>query len=233
MEGCGGQLTKQGGSSMKRIATKLSSPALLVAVVALIVALAGGAYAGTKIGTNLLRNGAVTMNKIHNGAISTPKLRRGAVTSRKIAPGAVGSAQIADGAITPDKLSAGQGSAGPAGFATSEGGSISLNVDPPELTGAERVAQLTLPDGNYVVTASVELGASSANPTRVNCALRDAPAIVAQGAENLAPLAVFSGNIALTGTSDGGVADLLCSSTASAQARFRNITAVRVGSIQP
>ena len=52
---------------------------MAVALLALIVALSGSAYAVSKIGTNQIKNNAVT----------TPKLRNGAVTAPKIAPGVV------------------------------------------------------------------------------------------------------------------------------------------------
>lgn len=43
---------------------KLPSPAMIVALVALTVALGGSAYAATKIGTKQIRNGAVTQAKL-------------------------------------------------------------------------------------------------------------------------------------------------------------------------
>lgn len=59
------------------------SPAMIVALIALFVSLAGVGYAASKIGTNDLKNGAVTAKKLHRKAVRTAK----------IAPGAVGPAQ--------------------------------------------------------------------------------------------------------------------------------------------
>ena len=66
------------------------SPAMVVAIIALIVALAGGAYAASKIGTKQLKNNAVTKKKIRNGAVTTSKLANGAVTDSKLAAAAKG-----------------------------------------------------------------------------------------------------------------------------------------------
>jgi len=65
------------------------SPAIVVSVVALLVALGGTAYAGITLGKNSvgskqLKNNAVTSSKIKNGAVTTKKLKNGAITSSKI-----------------------------------------------------------------------------------------------------------------------------------------------------
>jgi hypothetical protein len=74
------------GTSSKR-----PSPALVVSIVALVVALGGGAYAAsTKIGTAQIRNGAVTTAKIKAKAITTAKLRNAAVTGAKVKESTLG-----------------------------------------------------------------------------------------------------------------------------------------------
>ncbi len=78
------------------------SPAMVVAIVALVVALGGGAYAATKIPKK---------------SVGTKQLKGNAVTKVKIADGAVTNAKIANGAITPAKISSTGGSL-PIGFAT-------------------------------------------------------------------------------------------------------------------
>lgn len=52
---------------------------MAVALLALVVALSGSAYAVTKVGTKQIKSNAVT----------TPKIRNGAVTAAKMAPGVV------------------------------------------------------------------------------------------------------------------------------------------------
>lgn len=68
---------------MRNIAKRLPSPALVIAVVALFVALAGGAYA-----LNLGKNAVKTKN-IKNGAVKTKKIANAAVTTGKLANSAV------------------------------------------------------------------------------------------------------------------------------------------------
>jgi hypothetical protein len=65
------------------------SPALIVAIIALAVAMTGTGYAAlnlpsNSVGTKQLRNNAVTSSKLKNGAVSTAKLKRGAVTGEKV-----------------------------------------------------------------------------------------------------------------------------------------------------
>jgi hypothetical protein len=64
---------------MRYLRARKPSPALVIAVLALIVALGGTAYAGitirkNSVGTKQLKNGAVTTPKIKNGAVTTAKL---------------------------------------------------------------------------------------------------------------------------------------------------------------
>lgn len=73
---------------------RMPSPAMVVAVAALIVALGGSAWAVSKIGTSQIKNGAVTTPKIRNKGVTTAKLKAGAVTGPK----------IADRAVTTSKL---------------------------------------------------------------------------------------------------------------------------------
>ncbi len=80
------------------------SPAMVVALLALIVAAGGTAVAATKIGTNQLKNNAVTTKKIKKKAVTTNRLKAKAVTSGKIGPEAVKSGKIADSAVDGPKV---------------------------------------------------------------------------------------------------------------------------------
>lgn len=62
----------------------MPSPAMVVAVAALVVALGGSAWAVSKIGTSQIKNKAVTTPKLRNGAVTAPKIANRAVTARKI-----------------------------------------------------------------------------------------------------------------------------------------------------
>jgi len=113
---------------MRRVFKSRPSPAIVVAVVALVAALAGTAVAGpdastsavTKkkvkkiankeidkrfpLGTAGLADSAVTTPKLGDGAVTTPKLGDGAVTTPKLGDGAVTEPKLGDGAVTTTKL---------------------------------------------------------------------------------------------------------------------------------
>lgn len=86
------------------------SPALVVAVIALVVALGGTSYAAItsvprhSVGTRQLRNGAVTAAKLKRSAVRTAKLKNGAVTTAKLKNGAVTTVKLKNGAVTAAKL---------------------------------------------------------------------------------------------------------------------------------
>jgi hypothetical protein len=108
------------------------SPAMAVALLALVIAMSGTAIAATQLGKNSvgsrhikpgavtssdLRNGGVRVADIGAGAVTTPKLGEQAVTAGKLAEGsvdgqalragAVGTAKLGDGAVSSQKLGLG------------------------------------------------------------------------------------------------------------------------------
>jgi hypothetical protein len=96
---------------MRRLSSVLPSPAMLVALLALFVALGGGAYAvkaasapANSVVTRSIKKGAVTRDKIALGAVRTRQLGTAAVGTEQIADGAVGNAKIATGAVTGTKI---------------------------------------------------------------------------------------------------------------------------------
>src|SRR6186997_1707248 len=68
--------------------------AVALSVVALFVALGGGAIAKKKKKAPALKNGSVTTPKLADGAVTTPKLGDGAVTAAKLAAGSVGGGKL-------------------------------------------------------------------------------------------------------------------------------------------
>jgi hypothetical protein len=100
----------------------------IASTLALIIALGGTGYAVTTIGTDQLRNGAVTSPKIRDAAVTVPKIKDGSVvtgklgvnavtgpkikdasiTSQDLAPGAVTSTQLAPGSLRADLFATGQ-----------------------------------------------------------------------------------------------------------------------------
>ena len=80
------------------------SPSMAVALVALVVALGGTAYAATalprnSVGPRQLRANAVTTVKLAGQVVTTAKLADGAVTGGKVAPDSIGPAQVNEGAL--------------------------------------------------------------------------------------------------------------------------------------
>jgi hypothetical protein len=70
---------------MRKLRRRVQSPALVVSVFALIVALGGTGYAAVTVGTNQIKNGAVTAPKLAKGAVTTSKIAARTVTRGKLA----------------------------------------------------------------------------------------------------------------------------------------------------
>jgi hypothetical protein len=104
------------------------SPALVVALLALFVAVGGPAEAARLITGEQVKNHSLQANDLSrkavrqlrktpassvgekalaNGGVSTAKLRDGAVTSVKVAPASIGAGQLAPGAVGPRELRSG------------------------------------------------------------------------------------------------------------------------------
>ena len=78
---------------------RLPSPAMGVALIALVVATTGTTYAAVRIGTKQIRDNAVTSPKIRNGAVKNIDLARNSVVTAKIVASAVTGLQIKDGSV--------------------------------------------------------------------------------------------------------------------------------------
>lgn len=78
---------------------RLPSPALGVAVVALVVALGGTSYAVVRVGTKQIKNNAITSAKIRNGQVKNVDLARNSVVTAKILASAVTGVQIRDASV--------------------------------------------------------------------------------------------------------------------------------------
>ena len=85
------------GEGMRKLFGRRPSPAFVIAVIALFVALGGGAYAIT-LGKN-----AVKTKNIASGAVKTKKIANSAVTNGKLANAAVTTPKLANSAVTPAK----------------------------------------------------------------------------------------------------------------------------------
>jgi hypothetical protein len=78
---------------MRHITAHRPSPAMVVAIIALLVGLGGGAYAQTlssnSVGSKQLKNNAVTTKKIKNGAVNSNKVKNGSLLSADFAAGQI------------------------------------------------------------------------------------------------------------------------------------------------
>src|SRR3954451_18978686 len=79
------------------------TPGTLIAMIALVVALAGSAYAAIKIDTQDIRRGAVTANKLASGAVTNRAIAPDAVTGDKVAESTLQQVPSAAKAATADQ----------------------------------------------------------------------------------------------------------------------------------
>ena len=97
--------------------TRRPSSGLIVAMIALVVALAGTAQAlpghgkvdkndikRNAVKSKAIKAAAVTTDKLADGAVTSAKLADGSVTTNKLAGSAVTGGKLADGAVSTDKL---------------------------------------------------------------------------------------------------------------------------------
>jgi hypothetical protein len=69
---------------MRKLRRLRPSPALVIASIALFVAIGGISWAAATIGTNDIKNGAVTAKKLHRKAVTTNKIKQEAVSGAKL-----------------------------------------------------------------------------------------------------------------------------------------------------
>ncbi len=86
---------------MQRLRRNTGPAGLIIACLALVVAVSGGAYAAVKLGKN-----AVKAKNIKNGAVNKAKLRTEAVVQGKIADAAVSNPKLAPNAVTASTITA-------------------------------------------------------------------------------------------------------------------------------
>lgn len=87
---------------MSKLRGKRPSPALVISILALFVALGGSAYAAKKIGTKEIKANAITTGKIKKNAVTTSKIKKEAVTGAKIKESSLGAVPNATHATSAD-----------------------------------------------------------------------------------------------------------------------------------
>jgi hypothetical protein len=76
-------------SALKRVHSATGTVALVLALLALVASAAGVGYAAGQIGTNDIKNNAITAQKIKKNAVTEKKIKKNAVTSKRIKDGTV------------------------------------------------------------------------------------------------------------------------------------------------
>ena len=180
----------------------------VISFVALFVAISGVAYAGG--------------------------LGKGTVKSKQIKDGAVKTAELADGAVTNEKLAADVVGAG--GLPSTQVARIAtpapLNPLGAEVSSADSVISITLPEGNWLVQAQATFGSNAAAERNINCVLLDANNPLSRANTHTTALATFSASLSLVGVSDGGITHLACATDPNgAQVRERILVATQVGTV--
>jgi hypothetical protein len=158
------------------------SPAFVLALIALFVALGGPAEARRLIDGKLLRKGSVTGRAIKNGSLAKADLSKAAVRSLTATPSnSVRSGQIVDGQVLAPDLGAGSVTA--AALAT---GSVTASKLAPDSIGGGSVANgslQTLDIGSFTGAISVP---SFTFDIGSLCQTAEAPALAAGGSPNIA-----------------------------------------------
>lgn len=96
-------------SSSRRDSWWRNGPVLLIAVLALVMSTAGGAYAVAKnsIGTKQLKNSAVTGAKIKNSTITSSDVKNESLTGSDLRNSTVTGSDVKNGSLTKDDLAPG------------------------------------------------------------------------------------------------------------------------------
>jgi hypothetical protein len=144
------------------------SPAMLVALLALVVAMTGTATAAVLISSpdqladRVITNTKLTDNAVDNralsaGAVSNPKLATRSVDERTLASGAVGNYSLQDGAVSASKLAPGA-----AGGPTKAFGRYKDQRVP--ATSNNDLLTLDLPAGKYMIVGKLNVIQNWTNP---------------------------------------------------------------------
>jgi hypothetical protein len=89
--------TPGGDPPRRRRYLPTSSAGLIVAIIALVVAISGSAYAASTLGKN-----SVGTKQLQKGAVTSKKIAANAVTSGKIKPGSIGSKKLKSTLVVPN-----------------------------------------------------------------------------------------------------------------------------------
>jgi hypothetical protein len=220
---------RQGEAGMMRFASKRVSSAHVIALVALFVALGGGAYAAG-LGKN-----SVGAKQFRKGAVRSAEIKNGAVKRADLAPALLRGGGGAPQPPAPPGGGGGGGGGGvglPAAHVIRASAQVGVNTLGAELSSADSILQATLPSGNWVVQAQATFGPNAATERVIACTLLDGNNPLSNANAHTQAATTFSATASLVGASDGGLVHLACAGVGGgAQARDRTIVATQVGTV--
>ena len=222
---------------MKGITKRLPSPALVVAIVALSVALSGTATAALMMTGNNIRNGTVTGKDLANRTLAKKKLSKKAIASLQGRTGPAG----------PQGLQGAQGAQGAPGPAGPVGPSTTyVDNEPNSITAVQsRILEVAIPPGSYTAQVNMDILIKSGFATgEGECRFR------APGGSDLVLLGytgpIFMGDVVGSGLLDhrwisyggaftsanGGVVEMVCKSPGARLDSFHgDLTVTKVGEV--
>jgi hypothetical protein len=228
------------GHVMRNNANKLSlrrlrpSPAMIIALFALLVAMSTGAYAAVtmappnSVNSKAIKNEAVKTEDLAAQAVTKGKLKKASVNGQKIIDDSVGTKDIGDGQVDlPDISTA-------AKTAFSHGGptySTHFEAGKPVPTTLTTMASLSLPAGAYVLISKAQID-TNLGADIVHCDLVDGlgnkdTSFVQSG--NFAATQIITNNLVTTYT-NGGTPSLQCQTSTGGTISQARLTAINVSS---
>jgi hypothetical protein len=211
------------------------SPAMVISLFALVVALSTGAYAAVTIAPNnsvvskSIKNGNVKTEDLAGQSVSKGKLKKASVNGAKIVEGSVGSKDIGDGQISINDISSA------AKTALSHGGPAYSNhfeTGVPVPTTLTTMAALNLPAGAYVLISKAQIDTNLGGDI-IECDLVDGlghkdTSFVQSG--NFAGTQIITNNLVTT-YATGGTASLQCQTFGGGSISQARLTAINVSNV--
>jgi hypothetical protein len=179
----------------RRLPARRPSPAMVVAVVALVSSLTGGAVAATLIDTGDLSNGAVTKKKLHKNAVNSKKVKNKTLKAKDFAEGQLEQGVQGIQGLEGDKGEKGEkGDTGDTGEPGSAAAYVLVNPDGTiDASRSKNVAQAQVEhtagtgvycfDVDFVVKSAVGASDNSFanNDTITSAAVNDTPGSILSG----------------------------------------------------
>jgi hypothetical protein len=158
------------GRSTRLVRLRLPRPGTVIACVALIISLAGTAYAAGvlpagSVGTIQLKDNAVTSKKVKNGSLLAADFKAGQLPAGPAGATGPAGSQGPAGPPGPKGSSGSDGSQGPAGFSSLSYVSTDFGPFP---AGTQYGAETTCPAGKHVVGGGVVSESNNPGEQSVN-----------------------------------------------------------------